>query len=41
MATRPVSYIVKGLRQVLKSNNVADGRYGHRYPYREVKPSIF
>jgi len=29
-----VSVSVKGLRRVLKTNNVAVGRNGHRYPYR-------
>jgi hypothetical protein len=36
--TRPVSFNVRGLRQVLKTNNVTDLRYGHRHPDRETKP---
>jgi len=24
-----------------QANNITDGRYGHRYPYRETKPIIF
>jgi SAM-dependent methyltransferase len=36
-ARRPVSFSVRGLRQVLETNNLTVRRYGHRYHYRQTQ----